>query len=194
MERDRIRPVRAVAQSRTPHATYVATASAVVVALIVGVVLVRVQRPWVAPATVAASRARSFSCGTPLTAVAGTAHGSVDDLHVRANPVAPATSVVAERGAPIIAHGWATDGAMQQPVAGVCILIDGRPVTWESVTYGIARPDVAQALRTAAVADTGFEIRAAATGSRGEHRLEVVGVNAAGAESPIAPAVRLTIR
>ena len=187
--------VLSIAAPRTSRADVYAVASAVVVALLAGIVLTRVPRPWVVAANTPVDRGHPFSCSRALTAARDVAHGSVDAMQTQPNGVVMAPGEEIERVAILVVRGWATDAAIRHPLAGVCLLNDGKPMLHQAVSYGETRTDVAQVFKQDAVVNTGFEIRAAAAElAPGRHVFEVVGVDERGRESPIAPPLRLTVR
>jgi hypothetical protein len=187
--------VHTIAAPRTDRANLYAAGSALAVALVVGVVLTRVPRQWAPPSDTAVVAGHPYSCARGLTAAGGVAHGSVDVVQTLPNAVVVTPAAVIERTSILVVRGWATDAAIHHPIAGVCLLVDGKPLAQETVLYGATRSDVAQAFKEVALVNTGFDIRAAAAElTPGPHRLEVVGVDERGRESPIAPPLRVTVR
>jgi hypothetical protein len=188
--------IRTIAGPRTDRANLYAGGGALVAALIVGIVLAASHHPAEPPVgSAVVANGQSFSCAGVLKPVARVAHGYVDNVQTLPNgaPVTPGTAI--DRTATLVLRGWASDAGVHHALAGVCLLVDGKALKQQLVSYGSPRSDVAQAFKDTTLLDTGYEIRMpAADVVRGRHRLEVVGVDGSGRASAIAPPLQVTFR
>jgi hypothetical protein len=175
-------------RSRRAAASRVVTTAVLLVAgmLVIGAFLQAKAAPQslsAAPAGTAApaSRGHRFSCVRAVVQRRGVARGSVDDLQMA--------------GAAVTVRGWAASAALQRPLAGVCLEVDGKIVAKEAVSYGLSRPDVAAAFGNAALQDSGYEVRVQAGDvAAGVHQLIVIGVDEQGGAEPLGPPRSITIR
>jgi len=184
----------AVAEPYTRRAKQYAAVGALAVALIATLLPLRTPRPF-GLADVSPHGGHPFSCPRSLTPASDVARGAVDVFETRPKALPVKASTTIDRGAALFIGGWASDAGGLRPVAGVCFLVDGRPLAREAVSYGSARPDVAQAFKQADLVDTGYEIRVRATDiPPGWHEFTVVGVDEKGRRTPIAPPLRAAVR
>ena len=187
--------IRTIAGPRADRANLYAGGGALVAALIVGSVLAARHHPEAAAQPAVVAGGQPFSCAGVLEPAAHVAHGYVDSVRTLPDGAAVPPGRTIDRTAIVFMGGWASDADVHHALAGVCLLVDGKAVKRQVVVYGYPRPDVAQAFKNSALLGTGYQIRVpAAAVEPGRHRIEVVGVDGSGRESPIAPALHVTFR
>jgi hypothetical protein len=117
---------------------------------------------------------REVAAGSPP--IAG---DTIADGPCRGRIVAPSRSTgnvdtATPEHAGIVVVGWAVSPDATAPVDAVCTVLDDRLIDTET-RYGLARPDVAQALGNPNLVDTGFSILVPATVvTAGTHTLTIV--------------------
>jgi hypothetical protein len=140
-----------------------------------------------------ASRTQSFACPVALVAAGDGVSGSIDAATLR-DSVVPNGAAVAQ-DAVLVFKGWAADSAVTHPLAGVCLLADGKPLPGQQVDYGVDRPDVVRTYSRPALERSGYLIHAPLTSlERGRHRLEVVGVGERGTGGQIGGVLEVDVR
>lgn len=122
------------------------------------------------------AQARSPGCPPGTSPASATAHGHVDSVNAAGNAAEVHDAVDVPANQPVQFTGWiALPGDV--PARAACAVVDGT-VAESSGAYGIARPDVAAALKAPAALKTGFTATVVFT--PGTHRLTIGAPSAAG--------------
>ncbi|MDB5069221.1 MAG: hypothetical protein JWM87_332 [Candidatus Eremiobacteraeota bacterium] len=148
-----------------------------------------------APAATAAPAVRDVSAGCPtLRRPAGeNGHGAIDMLVSQPGNARVDDGGRLNRGERHLLVGWALDPHGDRPLAGLCLVVDGRADARGTVSYGVPRPDVAAAYHRDDLAASGYTVIIPAGAlSAGRHRLQVATKSADGAVQVLRPQWNVT--
>lgn len=99
------------------------------------------------------------------------------------------------RGDAIALTGWATNASHTALAKATCLAVDGTIFRGAGTRYGAARPDVATAFQNSSIGNSGFVATiAAASLSRGTHRLNVAVVTESGGVGMLPQTVDVLVR